>query len=145
MDKLILATDHGAFEAKEELKKHLSSRYDVIDVGTHSTESCNYPEFAIKLAKEVKKEKCFGILLCGSGIGVSIAANRFSGIRAALCRTTEEAMLSRQHNNANVLCLGGRITPLEDIKKIVDLWLKTEFEQGRHTQRIELFNNLGEK
>ncbi len=147
-NKIFLACDHGAFIAKEQIKNYLNdtySNFEITDLGTYSEDSCNYAEFAIKLAKEVVKHRARGILLCGSGIGASIAANRFAGIRAALCRTVEEAKLSRLHNDANVLTLGGRITPFEQMQQMIDMWLTTDFEQGRHIARIETFNNLGEK
>jgi ribose 5-phosphate isomerase B len=96
------------------------------------------------LVENVKKEKTFGILLCGSGIGVSMAANRYKDIRAALCRDEDDAKMSRQHNNANVLCLGGRKTPIEMIFKISDTFLSTSFEGGRHQTRVDQFNLLGE-
>lgn len=143
--KLFLATDHAAFEQKEEVKEFLKELgHEVVDLGTNSSERSNYPEFAIKLAKSVVHANELGILLCGSGIGVSMTANRFKGIRAALCRSSEEAKLSRQHNDANVLCLGGRISSMDEIKEMITVWLKTDFEGGRHSERIALFNDIGE-
>ena len=141
--KIIIGSDHAAYEAKEYVKQ-LLNHYDVLDVGSSSDERCDYPEFAIKLCKEVLNKKAKGILLCGSGIGVSMVANRFKNIRAALCRDAEEAKLSRLHNDANVLCLGGRISSNEEIKNMVEVWLGTNFEGGRHISRVEMFNNLGE-
>lgn len=145
MDRIFIGSDHAAFEAKENLKEYLSPRYEVLDVGTREAITSNYPDFAIALVKEIRKNNSRGILLCGSGVGVSMVANRFKGIRAALVRTPEEAKLSRQHNNANVLCLGGRISSEEKIKKIVDVWLETSFEGGRHQKRLDMFENLGEE
>lgn len=142
--KIFLASDHAAFSEKQELVEHLKTKYEVVDLGTNSPDSTHYPEWAVKLVEKVKSENAVGILLCGSGIGVSMTANRFSNIRAALCRDEEDAKMSRLHNNANVLCLSGRRTSLEMIKKISDTFLSTPFEGGRHQTRIDLFNNLGE-
>ena len=142
--KIFIASDHGAFNEKQELANYLKGKQEVIDLGTYSIDSTNYPEWAKKLVEKVKAEKAVGILLCGSGIGVSMTANRFSDIRAALCRDEDDAKMSRLHNNANVLCLAGRRTPLELLKKITDTFLSTPFEGGRHQARIDMFNNLGE-
>jgi ribose 5-phosphate isomerase B len=144
MMKVFIASDHAAFHEKEMLKDYLKSRYEVIDLGTHSTDSTNYPEWAKKLVDHVRNEKTFGILLCGSGIGVSMVANRFKGIRAALCRDEEDARLTRLHNDANVLCLSGRRTAPELIQKMADVFLSSPFEGGRHQTRIDQFNLLGE-
>ena len=142
--KVALGCDHAAFEGKEELKKYLEKKFGVLDEGTYSDERCDYPDFASKVAKRVVEEKIPGILLCGSGIGVSIVANRYRGVRAALVRTPEEARLSRQHNDANVLCLGARINSDAEIREMVDAWFEAEFEGGRHTDRLAKFANLGE-
>lgn len=145
MEKIVIGSDHAAFKAKEFLKGHLKDRFEIIDVGTDSEDSCHYPVFAKKACEEVIKNGVRGILLCGSGIGVSMVANRFSGIRAALCRAVIDAQLSRQHNNANVLCLGARLTKEDDMLGIVDVFLGTSFEGGRHVDRVAMFENLGEK
>ena len=142
--KVIIGSDHAAFEAKEILKKILQKNFDVEDVGTHSSERANYPSFATELCRKVLKEDAKGILLCGSGIGMSMAANRYKGIRAALCRTSEDAQLSRAHNNSNVLCLGARINSDVELEKITQTWLSSEFEGDRHSQRIAMFDQLGE-
>ncbi len=142
--KIILASDHAAFNEKQELVKYLKDHHDVIDVGTNNSDSTHYPEWAKKLVEQVKSEKAVGILLCGSGIGVSMVANRFSGIRAALCRDEDDAKMSRLHNDANVLCLSGRKTSIDLIKKITDSFLSTSFEGGRHQDRVNQFNLLGE-
>lgn len=142
--KIFLASDHAAFEEKKELLEYLKQSHEVVDVGTHNSDSTNYAEWTIKLVDKVRSENTVGILLCGSGIGVSMVANRFSGIRAALCRDQEDAKMSRLHNDANILCLSGRRTPLELIKKIADTFLATSFEGGRHQIRIDQFNDLGE-
>lgn len=142
--KVFIASDHAAYNEKQLLVEHLKSNYEVVDLGTTSAESTNYPDWAIKLVKSVKAQDSVGILLCGSGIGVSMTANRFSGIRAALCRDEEDAKMSRLHNNANVLCLSGRRTAVDQIKKISSVFLTTPFEGGRHQTRLDLFNDLGE-
>lgn len=140
--KVFIACDHAAFEAKEALRLHLGS--NVTDLGTHGPESVHYPDYAQKLALEVLKHPgSRGVLLCGSGIGVSIVANRFKGIRAALCHDVDDAKMSRLHNDANVLCLAGRKTPVEELKKMLDVFLATSFEGGRHQQRLDLFRDLG--
>jgi ribose 5-phosphate isomerase B len=142
--KIILASDHAAFNEKQALLSYLQEQnHEIIDVGTHSAESTHYPEWAKKLVEEVRAQKVPGILLCGSGIGVSMVANRFAGIRAALCRDEDDAKMSRLHNNANVLCLSGRKTPIEQLKKITATFLSTEFEGGRHQTRIDQFDKLG--
>lgn len=142
--KIYVASDHAAFHEKNKLVEYLKARFEVVDLGTHSAESTNYPEWVKRLVEKVRGEKVPGILLCGSGIGVSMAANRYKDIRAALCRDEDDAKMSRLHNNANVLCMSGRKSPLELIYKISDVFLTTPFEGGRHQTRVDLFNNLGE-
>lgn len=144
--KIVIGSDHAAYEMKEKIEALLKEKgFDVLDVGTHSLDSCHYPTYAIDLARIVQKEGLQGILLCGSGIGVSIVANRFKGVRAALCRSAEEARLSREHNNANVLVLGARISSEEAIREMIEVWLKTPFAGGRHSERLALFDDLGEE
>ena len=144
--KIIMGCDHAAFEEKEQLKSYLQELgHETEDLGPYSADRVNYPDFASKVAKAIAGGGEKGILLCGSGIGVSMVANRFARVRAALVRTEEEAQLSRQHNDANVLCMGARLIDIETIKKIAKTWLETEFEGGRHTERVALFNELGEK
>lgn len=140
-----IGCDHAAFEEKEALKDYLVSKnLNVTDCGTYSLERCNYPDFATAVAKRIaNKEDKLGILVCGSGIGVSMVANRYQKVRAALCRSEVDAKLSRQHNDANILCLGARVNTLDELKRIIDTWLVSDFEEGRHQERIELFNNLG--
>ncbi len=142
--KIFIASDHAAFNEKQALVEYLKGSHEIVDLGTHSPESTNYPEWAKKLVGKVLEEKTFGILMCGSGIGVCMTANRFKGIRAALCRDEDDAKMTRLHNNANVICLAGRKTPVEQMKKMVDVFLATPFEGGRHQTRIELFDSLGE-
>lgn len=142
--KIYIASDHGGFLAKSHLidfLKHRGLPYE--DFGTCSDESVDYPEFAAKLAMRVAKEKGRGILICGTGIGVSIVANRFKGVRAALCRNTIEARLSRQHNDSNILCLAGRFDDDHTREEIVKSWLETKFEGGRHQRRVDMFSHLG--
>lgn len=142
--KIYIASDHAAFNEKNLLVSHLQKEHEVIDLGTNSLESTHYPEWAKKLVDKVRSEMVPGILLCGSGIGVCMTANRYKGIRAALCRDEDDAKMSRLHNNANVLCLSGRKTAPELIIKIADVFLSTPFEGGRHQVRIDQFDQLGE-
>lgn len=142
--KIFIASDHAAFNEKQQLTDYLRGEHEIVDLGTHSAESTNYPEWVQKLVEKVRGEDKFGILLCGSGIGVCMAANRYKNIRAALCRDEEDAKMTRLHNNANVLCLSGRRTPIDQLKKISDVFLSTAFEGGRHQTRIDQFNSLGE-
>lgn len=136
--RVAFGTDHAGFALKEILKKHLTDRgIDVIDEGTFSEEPVDYPPIIRKACAVVLEQKCPGIVLGGSGIGESIAANKVRGIRAARCCTVEDAKLSRQHNDANVISLGGRMLEPELAKKMVDAFLETEFEGGRHTARIK--------
>jgi ribose 5-phosphate isomerase B len=136
--KIVVAADHGGFELKNIIKKYLvEHNYEVLDLGTNTSNSVDYPDYGIKAGEEVMKgnaEK--GIVVCGSGIGICIAANKVKGIRAALCHSIEYAKLSRQHNNANILSLGGRFLDEEEAIKIVETWLTTEFEGDRHEKRI---------
>lgn len=135
--KIVIASDHAGFELKEALKSQLAE-YEVIDLGCDSTERCDYPDFGSAAAEKIaKNEADYGIIICGSGIGISIAANRIAGARAALCTTEEMAQLARQHNNANILALGARLTSPEEAAKITQAFLNTEFEGGRHTKRVE--------
>lgn len=138
--KIALASDHAGFALKETLKSYLSDAHDIVDLGTHGEDSVDYPQFgkAMGITMSTDPAPDFGILVCGSGIGISIAANRFPAARAALCTTPEMAQLSRQHNNANVLALGARLTDEDTAKKIVDTFLSTNFEGGRHERRVAM-------
>ena len=138
MSRIALASDHAGYEFKDALAAYLKEKgYDVIDLGTNSGESVDYPVYAKKLCTSILSGECErGILVCGTGIGMSIAANRHKGIRAALCTIPEYAKLAREHNNANVLCLGARFIALEEAKKITDVFLETEFLGGRHQNRV---------
>lgn len=135
---LAIGSDHAGFEYKEILKKWLSEKaYTLKDFGTYSLDSVDYPDFAHPVANAVeKKEFDLGILFCGSANGVAITANKHQGIRAAICWTDEIASLSRQHNNANVVCIPARFISEEMAKKIVDTFLNTDFEGGRHEKRV---------
>ncbi len=138
-EKVIIASDHAGFKLKEEIKKFLiKKRKKVLDLGTKNTSSVDYPDFAHLLSKKIKKSKDeFGILICGSGIGMSIAANKHKNIRAALCYDIKSSKLSRQHNNANVITLGARLTRKSIALKCVNTFLKTNFDAGRHIKRIK--------
>jgi ribose 5-phosphate isomerase B len=144
--KIYIASDHAGIELKKTLSDHLVLKdFDVEDLGPSSLESVDYPDFAMKLCTKVLEEENFvGILICGTGIGMSMTANRFNGIRAALCTNTTMARFSRIHNNSNVLCLGARIIGAEVAKDILDVYLSTGFEWGRHKKRIDKMDDLFE-
>ena len=135
--KIVLASDHAGFELKEHIKSYLSN-YDILDYGTNSEDSMDYPDTGFKASEAVSKGDCEkGILVCGSGIGMSIVANKVPGIRAALCQTKEFAELSRKHNDSNILVLSGRFISRYLALGIIDVWLNTDFENGRHQTRID--------
>ena len=136
--KIVLASDHGGFELKEAIKKHLIKKgYDINDIGVNDTKSVDYPDYGKRAAMMVAgKEADRGIIICGTGIGISIAANKVKGIRCALCTNEYMARMSRMHNNANMLALGGRVTGIGLAEDMVDVWLSTEFEGGRHEIRV---------
>ena len=142
--KIFAGSDHGGLKLKDAMIAKLKELgHEVDDVGTYSDESCDYPDYAQLVAKKVLSEPgSFGLLTCGSGLGASMAANRFAGIRAALCHNSLEAKLSRQHNNANVLVMGGRIIGETLASDIIDSFLKSDFEGGRHQKRIEKIENV---
>jgi ribose 5-phosphate isomerase B len=137
--EIAIGSDHAGFELKEKIKAYLAKRKIVFeDFGAYSTESVDYPDYAFKVAKAVAKKKYErGILVCGSGVGVNMSANRIKGVRAVRALETWSAKASRLHNNSNVLCLAGRRTKLDLAKKIVNTWLKTKFEGGRHLRRVK--------
>jgi ribose 5-phosphate isomerase B len=138
--KIVIGSDHAGFPLKEALKKAISG---ITDIGTGSADSVDYPDFGARVARAVSSgEYDRGILICGSGIGMSIVANKFPGIRAALCTDTEAARLSRMHNDANVLVLAGRRTDPETAVAITRVWLDTPFEGGRHERRLEKIRNI---
>ena len=136
-NKIFLASDHGGFSLKQTIFFFLKEKYlNVVDLGCKSIDPVDYPDYAQLLSSKIEDNNSFGIIFCGTGIGISIAANRFSQIRAALCTSVEMASMSRKHNNANVLALGGRIITKELAKEIVFKFLNTKFEEGRHLLRI---------
>lgn len=141
---IAIASDHAGVDYKALIIEHLKTGgFQTIDLGCHDHHSVDYPDFASRLCHEIingKAEK--GILICGSGIGMSIAANRYPNIRAALCQTSEIAILSRQHNDANVLCLGSRMISTNEALSIIDAFLHTEFEGGRHASRITKLTHI---
>ena len=139
-----IGNDHAALEMKEIIIKHLDARgIEVKNFGTDSTESCNYPEIAEKVANAVVSGECErGILICGTGVGMSIAANKVKGIRAVVCSDPFSARLSRQHNNSNILCFGARVVGSELAKMIVDEWLDAEFLGGRHETRVNMITDI---
>ena len=140
---IIIASDHAGFLMKEKVKIFLNkSKIKSLDLGTFTEERVDYPDYAKKLALSVKKKSSFGILICGSGMGVSIAANRFKEIRAAVCYNQLSASLARKHNNANVLCLGARLINFNNTKKIINTFISTKFEGGRHTTRVKKLDKL---
>ena len=142
--KIALACDHGALTLKEHLKAYLEGKgYTCEDFGTHTTDSCDYPDFAVPAAKAVAAGECDkGIVLCTTGIGVSIAANKVKGIRCALCHEPFSAEMTRRHNDANVLAMGAGVTGPNLAERIVDAFLTTEFEGGRHQRRVDKVMDL---
>ena len=146
MKKIYLGADSAGFALKEILKSSLAPEgYEVVDVGTDSDASCHYPIFAAAVAGGVQKDAgSLGILVCGTGIGMSMAANKFRGIRAAVCGDTFSARMTRMHNDANILCIGARVIGQGLAKDIVDLFLTTEFEGGRHATRVDMITALEE-
>jgi ribose 5-phosphate isomerase B len=142
MKKIAVASDHAGYDLKEYLKKNITT-VQWVDEGPSNTDRTDYPDFAEKVAKKVADQTVpFGVLVCGSGIGMCIAANKVNGVRAAVVESEQTARLSRAHNNANVLCLGARILTPEYAKGIVTAWLDTPFEGGRHEGRVQKIANL---
>ncbi len=138
--KIAIAADHAGYEAKQELVNYLVKKgYDVLDLGTNSLESCDYPDYAIKCANEVaNKNAQFGILICGTGIGMSICANKVKGIRCANCQDNFSVQMTREHNDANMLTMGARVISVDKMKELVDIFLTTPFSnEPKHIKRIE--------
>ena len=136
-NKIFLASDHGGFSLKNTIFFFLKEKnINTVDLGCNSLDPVDYPDYAQLLASKIEHNNSLGIILCGTGVGISIAANRFAHVRAALCTSVEMASMSRKHNNANVLALGGRIITKELAKEIVFEFLNTKFEEGRHLLRI---------
>ena len=144
--KISLGCDHGGYALKEHIKAYLESKgHEVVDCGTYSTDSCDYPIFGEAAARKVQSGECErGIVICTTGIGISIAANKVRGIRCALCSEPLSAEMTRRHNNANILCMGGKVIDKETAVKLVDIFLHTEFEGGRHQRRIDQIAQIEE-
>lgn len=144
---IAIGSDHGGFLLKEELKKHLDAeKIAYVDFGTDSAESCDYPVYAEKVCRAIQRGECEkGILICGTGIGMSIAANKCKGIRAAACSDNFSAEFTRKHNDANVLCMGARTIGAGVALQLADIFLKTAFEGGRHERRVAMIKELEEK
>ena len=142
--KYFIGTDHAGFEVKPFVIEYLTKKgIEVEDLGTYSSESVDYPDFAHKVAQAVLDNSgTMGILICGTGIGMSLAANKHKGIRAALCHDYYTAEMARRHNNANILCFGARIVGKGEIESILEAWLSHEFEGGRHQRRVEKIDNF---
>jgi ribose 5-phosphate isomerase B len=144
--RICVGSDHAGLSLKRELLKSLEGEFEVIDVGTYTEEPVDYPDIARDVCiRIINGEADCGILICGTGIGMSIAANKFPGIRAALVYSDETAILAKRHNNANVICLGGRTMKSEDAIRYVKLWLKENFEGGRHERRINKISKFEEE
>ena len=142
--KIVLGADHGGFELKEVLKKHLADKgYDLCDVGTYDTNSVDYPDIAAKACEKVTSGECdWGILVCGTGIGISMAANKVKGIRCALVTNEYSAEMTKRHNNANMIAFGGRVTGPDLAKSILDAYMEASFEGGRHENRVNKITAL---
>ncbi|MCY3825065.1 MAG: ribose 5-phosphate isomerase B [Nitrospinae bacterium] len=144
MKRIALAADHGGYELKEVVKQMLDDRaIPYLDFGTNSDESCDYPDYAELAARSVSEGNSEGgIFCCGSAAGMVIVANKFPGVRAVACHNEWAARMSRLHNDANVLALGGRVVSLEEAERIVAIWLETEFEGGRHSRRLDKISDI---
>ena len=142
--KIVLANDHSAVDMKKEILAHLEEKgYQVIDIGTNSPESCDYPVFGERAGKMVASgEADLGILICGTGVGISLAANKVKGVRACVCSEPYSGKLSRMHNDTNILAFGARVVGTELAKMIVDEWLAAEFEGGRHKRRVDMIMEI---
>tara|TARA_Y100000389_G_scaffold139293_1_gene137037 strand:- start:427 stop:852 length:426 start_codon:yes stop_codon:yes gene_type:complete len=139
LKKIFISSDHAGYKLKEDIKKKFSKKYSFQDLGTYNSKvSVNYPDFAHKLCKKIaNKAKNIGILVCGSGMGMSMAANRHKKIRAAVCYSVKNTKLSRLHNNANIITLGSRLTKKNIAFKCIDVFINTKFEGGRHKKRVK--------
>ena len=144
--KISVASDHGGFALKQEIAEYLRQQgHEVLDCGCHSTDSCDYPDFGAAAAKAVASGQCDrGVVICSTGIGISIAANKVPGIRCALCGDIYSAEMTRRHNNANVLAMGAHLTAPVRATKILDVFLSTEFEGGRHQRRIDKIDHIND-
>lgn len=142
--KIALASDHGGFALKEAIKAHLNEKgYEILDLGTHSEESVDYPQYGKACGEAVASgEVQRGIVCCGTGIGISIAANKVKGVRAAVITNEFMAEMTKRHNDANIIALGGRVLETAYAIKLVDIWLTTEFEGGRHQRRVDMLDEM---
>lgn len=142
--KIAIGNDHAAVEMKKHIKKYLEDKgYEVVNFGTDTNDSCDYPHYGKIVAEAIVKGECdLGILICGTGIGISLAANKVKGIRAAVCSEPYSARLTRQHNNANIIAFGARVVDNKTAENIVDAFLDAEFEGGRHQTRIDLITAI---
>lgn len=141
--RIAIGSDHAGLRLKNAIKQRFENMFEWVDIGTHTDESVDYPDFGAAAAKAVIEGRADkGIVICGSGIGISIAANRFPEIRCALCTDTTMARLSRQHNDANILALGERLTGTETAFDIVETFMKTSYEEGRHAKRVDKLSKL---
>ncbi len=141
--KISIASDHGGFLLKEEVRKYLSQKYEVIDEGCYSADRVDYPVYADKVCVDMQNKKAdVGVLICTSGIGMSICANKHKGIRAALVMNEDAAKFSRLHNDANVICMGAKYLNKDEACHFIEVFLSTEFEGGRHQNRVNMINNL---
>ncbi len=140
MKKLLIASDHAGFKLKTQLKVILEKKFRVKDLGPYDKRSIDYPDLALKLSSKISKNKSlFGILICGSGMGMAMAANTVKNVRAALCYSAKNTKLSRLHNNANIITLGSRLTSKKKAIQLINLFLSTKFDGGRHLRRIKKF------
>ena len=145
--KIAIGCDHGGFEHKNAIAQHLNDRgFEVIDCGIYENKSVDYPDIAVKVCEQITSNNCnLGVLICGTGIGMSLAANTVKGIRAACCSEHYSAKYTRLHNNSNVLCIGGRVIGIGTALELVDLFVDTEFEGGRHQKRIDKITEIENK
>ncbi len=135
--RISIGSDHGGFNLKEQVVKYLETKYDVVDYGCQNLDSCDYPVYAKKVASDVSnKQSDFGVLICTTGIGMSITANKFKNVRAALVTNIESAHLTRMHNNSNVICLGAKFTTYDEAISYIEAFLNEKFEGGRHERRV---------
>ena len=144
MEKIVIASDHGGFDLKESIISVLLKKgLEIDNLGTHSTDSVDYPDYGIKLAQAIIDKKFVrGILICGTGVGMSIVVNRFPGIRGTLCSDVYTAKMCREHNDSNVLIMGGRVIEVGLAIEILNIWLNTKFEGGRHQRRLDKINEI---
>ena len=142
--RIAIGNDHVAVELKNHIKKHLEEKgFEVVNFGTDSTERCDYPIYGKKVAEAVASGECdFGVLICGTGVGISLAANKVEGIRAVVCSEPYSAKLSREHNNTNIVAFGARVIGIATAEMIVDEFFAAEFEGGRHQKRVEMISAI---